>query len=793
MTEGSNKTSAPPNITTDNFFKGGGEMGQLIREYDWSKTQLGAPEEWPLSLRTLVAMILSSRFPMLILWGPDLIQFYNDSFRPSLGIDGKHPLALGQKGKDAWAEIWDVIHPLFQQALNGESVWNEDQLVPFYRNGRMEDIYWTFSYSPVKGDSGKIEGILVVCTETTKQVKSLQQLSLSEQRFQNLIREANVGIIVLSGEEMRVSIVNEHYGKLVERTTEELLNKPLFDTIPNSEKDFRPILDKVRLTGEPLYLYEHPYFIHANGEKKPGYLNLVYQPYKEADGTITGVMVLCQDVTTQQAAKKGIKESEQKIRSFIDSAPFPIGVYVGREMRIQYANQSILDVWGKGNDVIGKLYSHILPELENQEVFKQLDQVYTTGKPFHAKYQRLELMIGGKLEEFYFNYSFTPLYNNEGNVYGVMNTAADVTDLAIATKKIEESEQRFRNMAEGSEILIAISDETSNATYFNKAWSDLTGRPVKDLLSFGWADLLHAEDRKGFLDTYLTAFKNREAWTGEFRILSKEGDYRWLLAKGPPHYGPNGSFAGYISSSIDITERKQAEKELKLKNEELLRVNNDLDNFIYTASHDLRAPVSNIEGLLSAHAADSDFSVEQQAVIDMMFRSIERFKTTIHDLTEISKIQRVDQTDLQTLNFATILNEVKLDIRELIERFNPAITTNFEVEELNFSRKNLRSIIFNLLSNALKYSSPNRKPEVKISTEKNNDFTILKVSDNGLGLSLENQSKIFGMFKRAHQHIEGSGIGLYMIKRMIENSGGKIEIQSEVDRGTTFSVYLKNK
>ena len=120
-------------------------MGELTRCYNWSQTSLGEPDNWSQSLKTTLGILLHSAFPMFLFWGKDLLCFYNDAFRPSLGVEGKHP-ALGKKGKDVWPEIWEFIGPLIEKVMTtGEPVWFEDQLVPFYRNGRMEDIYWTFS------------------------------------------------------------------------------------------------------------------------------------------------------------------------------------------------------------------------------------------------------------------------------------------------------------------------------------------------------------------------------------------------------------------------------------------------------------------------------------------------------------------------------------------------------------------------------------------------------------------------------------------------------------------------
>ncbi|SEJ21095.1 PAS domain S-box-containing protein [Dyadobacter sp. SG02] len=283
-------------------------MGALTRSFDWSQTSIGTPENWQQSLRTTLGIVLHSAFPMFLFWGDDLICFYNDAFRPSLGADGKHP-ALGKKGREVWPEIWDFIGPLLQRVMSsGEPVWFEDQLVPFFRNGQIEDIYWTFSYSPAYDDRGEVNGVFVTCTETTKKVMVFNQLHDSERRFQDLVTDATVGIIVLIGEEMVVEIVNDAYGHLIGRTREDLLGKPLFSVIPESEADFRAILDGVRMNGQPVHHSERPYFVFVDGERKDGYLNLVYQPYRGGDGSVQGVMILCQDVTVQVIAKLQMEE-----------------------------------------------------------------------------------------------------------------------------------------------------------------------------------------------------------------------------------------------------------------------------------------------------------------------------------------------------------------------------------------------------------------------------------------------------------------------------------------------------
>jgi signal transduction histidine kinase len=160
------------------FLSGGGELGELIRHYDWQRTPLGPPQQWPQSLRSMVSLVLLSKFPMVLFWGADYIQFYNDAYRPSLGQVGKHPVALGQAGPTCWPEIWSSFaQPLFERIIETkEAVYSENQLVPIYRNGQQEDAYWTYTYLPVIDEAGQVGGILAIVHETTQSVQTTQHL-----------------------------------------------------------------------------------------------------------------------------------------------------------------------------------------------------------------------------------------------------------------------------------------------------------------------------------------------------------------------------------------------------------------------------------------------------------------------------------------------------------------------------------------------------------------------------------------------------------------------------------------
>jgi PAS domain S-box-containing protein len=813
------------------FLQGGGEMGALIRNYDWSQTSLGMPGQWPQSLRLSISMILNSRFPMFLFWGPELVCFYNDAFRPSLGNEGKHPWALGKKGEDVWEEIWPTIKPWLYQVLSGgEAIWFEDQLVPFYRNGQMEDIYWTFGYSALMGDTESIEGVLVVCQETTQKVLGVNRLVESENRFRNLIREATVGIVVLNGEDMVVEVVNDVYGSLIGRTADELLHKKLFSVIPETEAEFRPLLEKVRRTGEPLYLNDCPYFVWLHGVKKEGFLNLVYQPYKDVDSNITGVMALCHDVTEQVLARRKLQASEQKVRSLVESAPFPIGVYVGMEMRIELANQAIMDAWGKGNDIIGRLYTEVLPELDNDKIIEQLQSVYTTGVPYHARNQRVNLVVNGKLQPYYFNYSFTPLYDATGKVYGVMNTAADVTDLNLAMQKVEESETNLRNMILQAPVAMCIfRGENFIIEVANNSMFQFWGRASEEVLHKPLFEALPEAKGQGYEELMLNVLETGKGFSAnELTVtLPRDGSVQTVFINFS--YEPlreiDGTITGIMTMATDVTEqvmaRKKIEEVVALRtrelaeanealtrtNQELARSNTNLEEFAYAASHDMKEPIRKIhffsdrlKGMLHGRMQE-----EEKSLFDRMEAASKRMSSLIDDLLSYSQVSVRPKT-LEKVDLNQLVDIVLHDFDIEIEEKKATVFVN-SLPVIQGYHRQLQQAFQNLIGNALKYCRPGVAPYITISSqsmqgktsglhlpveELEKEYYIITVSDNGIGFEQEEAERIFNVFTRLHGNAEyqGTGVGLSIARKVVENHKGYIWAESEPGKGATFKLLL---
>ena len=277
----------------------GGNIGAYIRSMDWSGHSLGMMEHWPQPLKTTLSLLLNSRLPMFLFWGDDLICFYNDAFRPSLGNEGKHPKAIGARGEDVWPEIWSSIKPQIDQVLaGGEALWQEDLLLPIYRNGRLEDVYWTYSYSAVYDSSPKPLGVFVAVSETTEKVYGQRRLAESESNFRQLIMDAPVGITLLTGKELKVELANDLYLEIVGREREAFVGFPIFDVLPEAKSQgFHAILEQVIATDTPYFASEQELKIMRRRGLETFFVNYTYQPVHDANGQVSGVLAVVVDVT----------------------------------------------------------------------------------------------------------------------------------------------------------------------------------------------------------------------------------------------------------------------------------------------------------------------------------------------------------------------------------------------------------------------------------------------------------------------------------------------------------------
>jgi PAS domain S-box-containing protein len=363
----------------------------------------------------------------------------------------------------------------------------------------------------------------------------------------------------------------------------------------------------------------------------------------------------------------------------------------------------------------------------------------------------------------------------------------------ILLRKAEEELKKFKIISDYAFDAFILMREDGTFAYLNDLALERWGYTREEALSIRVPDVDPIYQEEKFNEVFALAQK-QSIPPFETLHMRKDGttypvevSMGGLTLEGKSHM---------FAVARDITARKLAEETLKSRNEELERTNNDLDNFIYTASHDLKAPILNIEGLMETLLDQlPPKSLQLPAVertVGFISASVQRFKRTIEHLTEISKLQKENSPEASPVSLSAVIAEVQLDLAPAIR----AAQAKLEIDvatypAVRFPEKNLRSVIYNLLSNAVKYRSPERAPLVRVHCHETAEYQVLSVEDNGLGMDLSQEHKLFAMFKRLHDHVEGSGVGLYMVKKIVENAGGKIDVQSKVGEGSTFQVYFR--
>src|SRR6202051_153445 len=304
--------------TSADFLAGGGEMGALTRAYDWSATPLGKPETWPQSLRTALRILLNTNHPMFIWWGPELIQFYNDAYRQTMGPE-RHPSALGQGGRECLAEIWDIIGPQIEQVMSGGgATWHENQLVPVTRHGRLEQVWWTYGYSPIDEDDG-VGGVLVVCRDVTKDYLAANAL---REREAELARVQLVGRIGGLEVDLRTGFRNRRSPEylLIHGLPADAANETHEDWVQRIHPEDRVATEqKFRdaVAGD-VREYSVQYRIIRPSDGETRWISVKSTIERDADGKAVRLVGAHTDVTEQVMADQALRQSEERLRKLAD-------------------------------------------------------------------------------------------------------------------------------------------------------------------------------------------------------------------------------------------------------------------------------------------------------------------------------------------------------------------------------------------------------------------------------------------------------------------------------------------
>jgi PAS domain S-box-containing protein len=503
------------------FLNNGGEMGILINEFEWTNTSVGDPSTWSEGFRTALSIMLSSHIPMFLVWGSEKSFFYNDSFRPFLIAMEKHPEALGKSLNGLFNQDWKVVSDTIYNMIDQEIHKSEANIIAAVsRNSAVLEVYLTVGYSPLYNSNNSIEGILVSCTENSAIIPDLIESSSVRSQLNSVVMQSNAGI-AQANIEGRVIEVNDRYCQMLGYTREEILKMNLGQLAHPADKERNMVLLKDCIENGNDFLITKRYVC---GDGSEIWVNNSVSLVTDSKGEkyITAIAI---DITAEKEKEEQLAASESRFRTLIDKAPVGTALYRGGEFFVDLANDVMLDYWKKDTNIKGQKLTSILNENLNKEFFSKLTQVYETG----LEYKTTGSSIWNDLQdtEQYFDYSLTPLLDENGAVYAILNMSSNVTAAVQAQQQITASQHELATMFEQSPVAIATisTDEKLIFQTANTFYGELVGRKPHEIIGKSLLDALPELKGQGFDDLL------REVIRTGISFLAKEVEVE-ILRKG---------------------------------------------------------------------------------------------------------------------------------------------------------------------------------------------------------------------------------------------------------------------
>lgn len=703
--------------------------------------------------------------------------------------------------------------------------------------------------------NGKALRFSGIAQDITPLMDAQQELHHSDLHWRSLVDHSGTATAVYQGRHMRIQAVNEAMIAIWGKDAS-VKGKTFAEAIPEvADQPFLGLLQNVYDTGIAYYTPEGPAMLEVGGRLQEFWFTYSYVPLKNDLGQVYGIIHTATDITHQVIARQKIEASEARFRALIEQSPIAMSLYVGRDYIIELANDLMINFWGKGKSVIGKKLSDALPELEGQPFLDLLNQIYTTGVAFTGKAMRADLTIGGILETFYFDFTYQPIINDEGEVYAILNVAIDVTQDVLLQRKYDQSQQALSDAVELAELGIWKIDVASQTAMFSPRVSKWVNDEEVATLPEAM-EAIEPEDVPAFLQAYEKAQQTGSSGRleVEYRLKNqKTGQVRLLQSMGQTLFDEEGIAQTINGFSRDITQQRATQlelehlvqvrteelaatneelqasseelqtsseelaesnyrlgeslEELTKTNQQLLFSNERLQRFAYVASHDLQEPLRKIRTFASlvSNKYEKQLGEEGLTYIERISKSGEQMSQLISDLLSYSRLN-TQEYQFQPVSLQLVVTQV-LETLELRVQQTQAQLEVESLPALMGDESQLRQLFQNLLSNALKFTKPEQAPQIHVSSQvldwnqlpesikpiiKTEEYHQIKVSDQGIGFDQKYSQRIFEAFQRLHDRSEfkGTGIGLAICQRVVENHGGAISAQSLPGEGAVFSVYL---
>jgi PAS domain S-box-containing protein len=797
------------------FLQGGGHVGALMRSHDWSRSPLGPPSGWPQSLRSVVGLLLTSKFPMFVAWGDSLRFLYNDAYAEILGT--KHPSALGARFEDIWSEIWPDIEPLIASAMRGEATFRDNLPLLMNRRGFLEQTWFTFSYSPVRDERGVVAGMFCAVAETTAHVLSQARQAFRlafEEHLQALAGPIEVMAAAAEalGRELGASRVGycevDEAGEFV--TVERDWTEGPMPSIAGRHRlsDFGPPIDELR-AGRTVLIDDSEIdqrVGHSSGSFaalkaravvtvpliKGGRMIAMlfvhhYEPRHWSENDIDLVKEVADRTwaaVERARAEAERRKSENRFRALATS-----GSYSLYRMSPDWSEMRQLD--GKGfladtEAPTGDWVQQYLHPDDVSHVTAAIDHALRTRSPYELEH-RVRRADGS------FGWTFSravPIFDDEGRIEEWFGAANDVTARRQAEDRLREAEEQFRALAENLPELAWSANADGRIHYLNRRWYEYTGVTFEDVEGWDWEKLHDPELLPTVQERWEHSLATGEPFEMEYPLRGADGTFRWFLSRAQPLRNAQGEVVRWFGTNTNVDEQRRQAAALKDAIEAR-------DIFLSVAGHELRTPLTpmalRLQTLSRTLAKEPDSPLIQQvrAYIESAKRQIDKLAALVNDLLDVSRISSSRFIlELEPADLASIAREVVL-------RFEPEAQQAGSKLELRApptlpcrtAKLRMDQVVTNLVDNAIKYGAGST---ISIELERVGDVARLTVKDGGIGIASGALSRIFERFERAvsERNYGGLGLGLYISRTIVESLGGTIGVSSEPGRGAVFTVEL---
>ncbi len=512
----------------------------------------------------------------------------------------------------------------------------------------------------------------------------------------------------------------------------------------------------------------------------------IFAPVLGDGGQMEAVAGSTRDITEQKLAEELIEEDRRQWQALLAQTPAGIALLRGPEHRIAWVNSDYERLVGRSAEaILDKPVDQALPEVASQIYIDLLNDVYQNGKAFHGTEQLARLGPDPhKLKELYINFVYLPIRDIRGDINGIFVHVTDVTDMVVGRQQSEERERQFRTLAESIPNLAWMAHADGHIFWYNQRWYDYTGTSFADMEGWAWRSVHDPKVLPEVLDRWNSSLAAGQPFEMVFPLKGADGHFRSFLTRVEPVRDNRGQVVRWFGTNTDITDQQRNEQELR-------RINRELEEFAFVASHDLQEPLRMVniytQLLLRGTPVENDTAREYAGFVR---QGVARMEMLIRDLLTYSRAVKTQEFAVGKADLSVALSETLVVLQNRIEEYAATIHST-SLPMVRGDTKQLAHVFQNLLSNALKYRKKGTAPEIHISAENENSDWTIRVRDNGIGFEPRYAQKIFGLFQRLHDdEYPGTGLGLAICQRIVERYGGRIWAEGRPGEGAEFFFTL---